>query len=125
MEQREAENDMPATTEPATSAYIIGGINMLSIAQNLAICFAFKSGKQGQIRVLQRLELTKSAPAASAKSASAPRAKTATRVFLPVPLGRTARPRTICCSMMNDAAQIRVKVHVKRNTSSKGLMVIA
>mmetsp|Transcript_45335 Transcript_45335/g.75613 ORF Transcript_45335/g.75613 Transcript_45335/m.75613 type:complete len:206 (-) Transcript_45335:657-1274(-) len=38
---------------------------------------------------------TTSAPAASASSASAPRANTATRVFLPVPLGRTAMPRTI------------------------------
>src|SRR5437660_3334034 len=39
---------------------------------------------------------TKSAPASWASRALSPTAKTATRTFLPVPLGRTTDPRTIC-----------------------------
>src|SRR6266851_7279111 len=41
-------------------------------------------------------QTTKSAPASCASRARSPTAKTATRTFLPVPLGKTTDPRTIC-----------------------------
>src|SRR5436190_19432482 len=66
-----------------------------AIMSGVAIA-ASKSVQPSATRFTRSSPPTTSAPASWASRALSPTAKTATRTFLPVPLGRTTEPRTIC-----------------------------
>src|SRR5262245_15128215 len=67
----------------------------LAIMSGVAIA-ASKSVQPSWTRLTRSSPPTTSAPASCASRARSPVANTATRTFLPVPLGSTTEPRTIC-----------------------------